>query len=399
MILGISIDENYVYVCENGDTEIKSYPFAIGRNLSNNTWFIGDEAKSEIVDNVDIVIDKLYYIMGNDGEARIGEVSYTAKELVRIFFNNLLSKYINIDYVTVVVRQNNIKILSKIKYALSKNLSDSKFKVSTYSEAFVSYIKSKDKDYYSNTVSLFNFTEKALTYYELLRYRSKDNHEYWKVNIKDHLALPLDLLSGDAGKRVCDNLLLDFAKKCLKEEVYGNIVLSGVGFSDVSSYREFMTYVCILANVETDVDFFAKSAYLLSNDILNDNFDRQITLFTDSRTDVSVKLNAVVNHENTKIELIKPGEEWFNIYNNSFDVIVDNERDIRFEILKVIEGVVRDYPVAIPDNMELRSDKTNLFEISLLFLQQNLLQITLTDKGFGAFYESKKTFTNISVDV
>ena len=391
MILGISIDENYVFVNSSEDNKVLSFPFAIGRNLNTNTWFVGDEAKDENVDNVDIVIDKLFYIMGNDGTARIGEISYDAKELTKIFFNNLFLKYENIEYVTVVIRQCNIKYIEKIKYALLSTIKDEKkFKVTTYSEAFVSFIKSKDKEYYSNLVGLFDFTEKALTYYELVRYIDDNNMEYWQVNTEEHLSLPLDLLSGDAGKKVCDTILYDFSKRCIKEEVYNHIVLTGMGFEDSSYYREFMTYVCSITNVETDTYFFAKSARLLSNDIVNDNFDKNVLLVTDARTTVSIRMPVMVNQTKTKVELIKPGIEWFNLKDNFFDIIIDNDREIKFEILKVVEGEISERNIAVPEKIVLRNDKTNLIEMGLEFAEQKIVNVTLADKGFGEFYESSK---------
>lgn len=400
MIIGISLDENFAYVSNNEDKNVLSFPFAVGRNLNTNTWFIGEEAKNENIDNVDIVIDKLFYIMGNDGTARIGETSYDAKELTRVFFSNLLSKFTNIEYVTVVIRQGNVKYLEKLKYALNEIFKDEKkFKVTTYSEAFISYIKSKEAVYYSNLVSLFDFTEKALTYYELVRYIDDNNVEYWKVNTEEHLALPLDLLSGDAGKKVCDKILFDFAKRCIKEEVYNHIILTGLGFEDASYYREFMTYVCSVANVETDISFFAKSASLLAKDIVGENFPNNVLLITDARTTASIRLIATVDQVKTKIELIKPGEEWFNLKDNYFDVILDDEREVRLEILKIIERVVTEVPIAIPEKMVLRKDKTNLFEIGFEFAEQNRVEISLTDKGFGEFYESSEQTVNRSVDI
>ena len=394
MILGISLDENNVYVNVLGENEVISLPFSLGRDLANNNWFIGEEARNEDIDNVDIVIDKLFYIMGTDGMARIGETPYDARELTRIFFSNLLTKFEDIEYVTVVIRQSNIKYLEKIKYALQSFFKDdNKYNVTTYSEAFVSYIKSKELSYYSNLVSLFDFTEKALTYYELVRYVDDNNLEYWKVNTQEHLALPLDLLSGDAGKKVCDKILYDFAKKCIKEEPYNHIILSGLGFQDSSYYREFMTFVCGIANVETDQFFFAKSASLLSNDILNNNFDKNVLLITDARTTASIRLIANVNQVKTKIELIRPGEEWFNLKDNNYDVIVEDDKEIKIEILKVIERVIKEVPIAIPDNMDLRDDKTNLFELGFEFIEQNIVNISLTDKGFGEFYESNRRMT------
>ena len=400
MVLGISLDENFAYVCADGDNNVLSLPFAVGRNLNTNTWFIGDEAKNENVDNGDIVIDKLFYIIRNDVSARIGEISYDAKELIKVFFSSLLSKYENIEYVTVVVRSGNVKYLEKIKYALMSYFKDdSLFKVSTYSEAFVSYIKSKDESYYNNIVSLFDFTEKALTYYELVRYVDDNDLEYWKVETEEHLALPLDLLTGDAGKKVCDNLLYDFAKRSISDDKYGNIILSGLGFSDTSSYRDFMTYICSIANVETDVVFFAKAAYILSMDILNDNFDKNIMIITDARTMASIKLLATVNQISTKVELIKPGVEWFDIKDNTFDIIVDGDKELRFEILKVIERVVTEEKISIPESMIRRNDKTNLLQICFMFSEQRIMQLTLSDKGFGEFYESSIETTGKEIKI
>lgn len=399
MILGISIDENFAYVTENGEKTF-SLPFSIGRNLTTKTWFIGEETRNENVDNVDIVVDKLYYLMENDGVARIGEEEYSARDLVKFFFNNLLARYIDIEYVTVVVRKNNVKILSKIKYSFDQYFKNKEiYKVTTYSEAFISYLRNKGETYYGNTVSLFDFTEKAITYYELSRYRTKDGREYWQVTTSEYLALPLDLLSGDAGKRVCDNLLLEFAKKCIKEEIYSNIILSGLGFADTSSYREFMTFVCKVANVETDVNFFSKSAIYLSKDILEDKIDKNITIITDARTTASIRLYATINQKEEKFTLVEPGEEWFYIYEKTFSVIPDGSKELKFEIIKVIEGVIKDIPVVIPENMNIRLDKTNFVEVTINFLQQNLIDIGLKDKGFGEFYESTESSNKTQVEI
>ena len=388
MILGINIDENYACVNVYGNENVEKIPFAIGKNIANNSWFIGDEAKLENVDSSDIVIDKLYYLLENDGVAKIGDTDYTAKQLTNLFINNLMLRYKDVEYVTIAARSNNIKILSKLKSALLKVVGDeNKIKVTTYSESFVSYIKSKATTYYDNPIALFNFTEKALTFYELVRFKSDDDVEYWKVNVKEHLFLPLDLLSGDTGKKVCDNLLNDFARECMKEPIYNNIVLAGIGFVHSASYREFMTYVCSVAEVETDIDFFSKATAILSNDLLTNNFDENVVLMTDARTTISLKVNVSIDQKETKLEIIKPGVEWFNIHNYSFDIIVDNEKEIKFEYLMVIEGVIKDFAISFQDAGDLRIDKSNEFKVSLTFEQQNILHISITDNGFGEFYE------------
>ena len=227
-----------------------------------------------------------------------------------------------------------------------------------------------------------------LTYYELVRYKADNDIEYWKVDTKEHLSLPLDLLSGDTGKKLCDNLLYDFVKNSIKEDAYNNIILSGLGFNEASSYREFMTHVCSISRVDTDIFFFAKAAALLANDYLTDNFDKNVILMSDARTTVSISIYARVDKKDTKLEIIKPGMEWFSIFNYSFNVIVEDTRSIKFEYLKVIEGVIKEFTINIPDNYKLRSDKSNQFEISFTFIQQNVMDVSIADVGFGEFYEA-----------
>lgn len=400
MILGISIDENFVYVHEEGTDKTSTYPFAIGKNLKSKTWFIGDEARNENIDNVDIVIDKLFYIVENDGTARIGEDEYEAKDLVKYFFNNLLSKFQNIEYVTLVVRKNDIRILSKLKEALIGYFKDTdKFKITTYSEGFTAYLLKKGEDFYRNNVALFDFTEKAITFYELVRYVSSNGVEYWKTKKTENLSLPLDLLSNTQGSKLCDNVLLDFSKKNIGSNVFSSIILSGQGFKDSTQYREFMTYVCSIANVETDELFFAHSASIISRNIVDHNEYNNIVLVTDARTTASISILTEKNGEPYKVELIKPGEEWFNLTDFKFDIIADNSDGINFEIIKVIEGVINKKFVALPEGSGRRTDKTNMYEVKIEYSQQNIMDVSITDKGFGEFYEKTglSTFKKIEI--
>ena len=53
----------------------------------------------------------------------------------------------------------------------------------------------------------------------------------------------------------------------------------------------------------------------------------------------------------------------------------------------VIEGVIKDFAISFQDAGDLRIDKSNEFKVSLTFEQQNILHISITDNGFGEFYE------------
>ena len=101
------------------------------------------------------------------------------------------------------------------------------------------------------------------------------------------------------------------------------------------------------------------------------------------------------------IDLVRPGIEWFYASNNTFDVILagNDDRDINFEIVKVIEENIFNKTVHLPDNIVLRNDKTNCFEINIKYLEQNLLEICITDKGFGEFFDPQNENINLPVSI
>ena len=89
---------------------------------------------------------------------------------------------------------------------------------------------------------------------------------------------------------------------------------------------------------------------------------------------------------------------WMDKIDKKRDLLLETDdtldkKEIKIEILKVIERVIKEVPIAIPDNMDLRDDKTNLFELGFEFIEQNIVNISLTDKGFGEFYESNRRMT------
>ena len=55
--------------------------------------------------------------------------------------------------------------------------------------------------------------------------------------------------------------------------------------------------------------------------------------------------------------------------------------------------------LSIPSNMILRDDKTNLLQISFSFSEQRIMQLTLSDKGFGEFYESRIATTGKEIKI
>ena len=404
MELGICINEEHVFVSVVGEDNVIDYPFSIAKNESSFEWYIGDDVYSKSLENGIVVIDKLLKMIEDNRTATIVNTKYTAKDLLTYYFKNLFLKYGFIDYVTIAINNTKIVILETLeKILLSILESKDKFKITTYSEVFSQYLTTLEEDVYNDRVGLIEFSNNFVSYYELERYATNDEKEFWKVNASTYYEIPLDLLYGEKGIEVCDKLLTEFAIKNVEEKngvhkTYSKFYLAGLGFSDNSKYRDFMNYICDVCDVSDDIYFFSKAAATVSKKIVNKIYDNDKIFINDARTKVRVSLNATINQENVMIDMIEPGDEWFYI-DCSFNVILDGSKDIIFTIYDVETGETREEPVRIPENFALRDNKTNIINCSLKFINQNTLTVNIIEEGFGDFFEATKQTATRRIEI
>ena len=393
MELGLCINEEHVFVSVVGEDKVIDYPFSIAKNESSFDWYIGEDVYLKGQENGVIIIDKLLKMVEDNRTATIINTKYTAKDLLTYYFKNLFLKYGYVDYVTVVVNNPKIVIMEALDKVLLTILENKdSYKVTTYSEAFSQYLTTFSEDIYNDRVGLIEFSNNFVSYFELERYATNDEKEFWKVNASTYYEIPIDLLYGEKGIEVCDKLLTEFAVKNIKDKndtmkTYSKFFLAGLGFLDNSKYRDFMNYICDVCDVVDDVYFFAKAASAISKKIVNKQTDDDKIFINDARTKVLVSLNATINQENVMIDMVEPGDEWFYV-DCSFNVILDESKEILFTIYDVETGETREEPFRIDDGFHLRDNKTNMLNCSIKFLSQNAMTINVEEMGFGDFYEA-----------
>ncbi len=392
MILGISISEEFVYVKSNAKESVDIIPLTICRLNDNKTFIIGKDAFEQSLNNKGIIVDKLLYMIEKDNDVTISETFYPAQELINQYFRVLLSHYDDVEYITISLYNDNVKIIHSIITALSKIYSKEIYKIVNYGDAFSRYVLSLDEKYIDNSVGLIEFTKRTLAYYEMNvdKYETRD---FVYVDKVSHEPISTELLSKKTGVVICNNWLNEFASKVTKDKTYSAFFLSGEGFEYQEQYRDFINYVCSLGcPVLKEEHIFASGALLLSEDKLNDfKFDRYCFIM-DSRSNVSVKLNALIDQVPTDITLIDYGDEWF-YKENKFDIIVLDTNELVFYI-DYLDGTRDKWIINISEELKIREDRTTRLSVKINFSQKDLLNIFIVDKGFGEFYKATNNKIN-----
>ena len=392
MILGISISEEFVYLKSNVRDTVDVVPLTICRLNDNKTFIIGREAFEQSLNNKGIIVDKLLYMIEKDNNVTISETYYSAQELINNYFRVLLSKYDDVENIVISLYNNNVKIIHSIITALQKIYSKEIYKIVHYSDAFARYVNSLDEKLSYESVGLIEFTKRTLMYYEMNIDRN-DDRDYVYVDRVSHEPISMELLSKKTGLVICNNWLNEFASEVTKDKTYSAFFLSGEGFEYQEQYRDFINYICSLGcPVLKEEHIFASGALLLSEDIVNKAEIDNNCYIMDSRSHVSVKINALIDQVPTDITLIDFGDEWF-YKENKFDIIVLDTNELVFYI-DYIDGTRDNWIINISEELKIREDRTTRLSVKINFSQKDLLNIYIVDKGFGEFYKATNNKIN-----
>ena len=396
MILGISITEEQVYIKCQGIENIRAVPFALCR-LNDKSFDIGRRAYEHSLNNNGILVDKLLSKSEKQSKILIDSIEYHPYQLLEYFFRELFIEYDSIEFVTISLSNNNINIVTAFDHALALLLTTKeKYKITTYSDSFIRYIRNLDNFELKNNVGLIDFSNRSLIYYELNIINNNNfDKDFLNVNITKHPPISLDLLSQKTGVLVCDNMLTTFAKSISSNKKFDLFLLTGEGFANQDLYRDFINTICSLdCSVVKEDYLFAIGAELISEDIINKIFNDDFYYITDNRTDVSIKFDMQVDNEVKECTLINFGEEWID-NKVSFEIIVFDETELVFKVY-YINNEVKELHVNLNEKITIRDNMTTKLLVFLEFHQQRLLNISISDNGFGEFYE--KTDQKVILD-
>lgn len=388
MILGISIIEDKIYVSNDKQSNIDCIPFIILRNTENNSWQIGAKAIEESANNKGILIDKLLYMFDNNSYITISNNPYQSKTLIEYFFRELLIQYENPEYVYISLYRNDAKTISLFSDIFEKILGEGKTHIASLSESYIQYAIANSEISPGDRIGLIDFSNKMLCFYELNVRNTKNGRLIYMVDKILNPSVTMDLISGETGAIVADNILSEFAKRVTKDKEYAYIYLTGEGLQLYTLYKDFINFLCtICPHVVQDTNLFALGTLKLAEKYFNNIEDNNFYI-TDMRVTKTIKIKVTDRGEEYYKNIFMLGDEWFYTIKN-INLILDNTNEISFLIEDNIKSKKEEKKYAISEEFIDRQDKTNMISLRMYFSEQNIYEISIKDQGFGEFYEKR----------
>ncbi|MDO5564148.1 MAG: DUF5716 family protein [Eubacteriales bacterium] len=391
---GMSINEDYVAIKSFSEDKINIFPLFLAKKYNEDTFYISEEAYKNRLSGIAIGVDKIFTLAMKQTNATLDDKSYSAEDLLTIFFSIVLKQFNDIDNLCIVSFDNSTTTLNMInRIFLQLNSFYKRIYISTFSEAISYYLLYQKAQ---NSFAFMELEDKRIKFYEA-QFMKHINQDI--LIIKNHTienVFSLDILEEEAGKKIADKILLNYAQKQLSEKEYNNIFLCGKGFEYKDYFKNFMNYICLKHKIKDELYIFAIGASYKAHDKANDEkIIRRYKLFNDARLMTTIYFKAKRDGVDIDYPIAIAGDEWFKKVERVF-VLPDNEDDITIYTSSINQKNPRILKFPLITDL-MRPNKSMKLRFKFTFSEPSKVDFEIMDKGFGDFY--KQRGKNISYEI
>ena len=418
LYIGIALNDELTDIAVNGDSQQDSVPTAVCKEKGRDSWLVGEEAYQTALKGKGSLVDKLVSLLRKDGTATIDGRCYSAEELLGYFFRELLQRQLaalaeaeaqedeeaeareipaiaEITTLVLSVRKPEPKLLQCLKRVL-QNLGIPEVYVISHTESFVHFVLHQDRNIYNRTVGMFELGNQSLSYYELVVSRGSQRYVRAAAEAQEE-AFNLDILNSPAGEKIADRILTSLADRNLEGKAYSAVILSGKGFESTEFAPDFMHNICQRRRVCIEPRLIAIGAALRAQAIAEQE-PEEYTILCDTRVLCDVSVEARKNEHEERILLAKAGEEWIG-KESTEELILDDQNYVDFQVT-ALTGQKKPLQFRmLLEGFPERENRCTRIRIETAFLEQEKLQVTVRDEGFGELFPKTDAMVTEELDL
>jgi len=342
-VLGISLSDISTGLIFYPDDEAITFPTIISKKKGEDSWVVGEAAYGLALDGKGIITDKLLKLARKRGIATIDGVRYEGKEILKIFFREIIDCGMKKLYKEkpdkVVVAMTGLAhdIVIDIKEALlSLGYLPNNIHIISKEESFIYFVLSLKKDVWNNRVGMFDLSDISLTYYEMIVNRNTRKLFASAESENMDEAFNVQILGNPSGAKLADKILTSVAMK-----------VKGV---DIASEGSIYNVVCVC----------------------------------EGRINADVFIQAIKEGKDCRVYLGKVGDYWRDLENEIL-LIPDESENININI--------------ILDFLPKRPIKSRKIKCKSSFSDSRVLNLEISDMGFGDMYPATDSKKNIEVSI
>lgn len=394
--IGIDLTLDHIGAYVSGSEKAEIWPASLAYGKTDNKWYAGSEAYKKALTNDAVITDKLLRLLKMGGTHTINgkalSAVYLLSELFKTVFREITgeSGFSADDRVCICIHEASAELLDGIKEsAVLSGISPERLTVTTHEEAFIYYVLSLDKSFYTNTCMLFDMGKESLSCYEfsLLRGMKVPAAKCTGTDIPE--AFRAGILSSESGKALGNRIITDAAKRFMEGKLVSSVFLTGDGFEDTDWAPDFLSYICQRRKVMLEKGLFAIGASLIAK-AEEEGTEREEMVLCNSRLQAELSLSVRAAGRDVKLILLHKGERWHGL-NVRAELMPYNGDFLDFTIEPAEPGAEKRVVRADLSSFPKRPPRTTRAEVSISPKDRGTLELTVKDLGFGDLFPAAGT--------
>ncbi len=349
-------------------------PTALAKKNGLSQWYFGHDANLQSSLGQASLVEDLYKNAYDDTKLVVSGESYSARQLLVIYFKKLLSMpsiYSVMDRLKKLIVCIDIvdsTIIEVLQYVAQElNIGQDSLLIIDKKECFYYYALSQKPDLFTYNVALFEYS-KGNSFSFILSRNTATKPQVVTVDKQSN-----DMTSCN------DQDFLNIAKRTFGNKVFSAVYLVGDGFNG-DWMKESLTFLCRGRKVFLGQNLYSKGA-CYAGLIKSTDKDWPFIYIGDNDLKFNISLKLIDKGDYTFYSLLEAGRSWFE-EKGECEVIIDGNSEVELYMQKPEQRMATTQVLELIDMPE-RENRTTRVRIEAVPLSDISVQINITDLGFG----------------
>lgn len=366
-------------------------PAVLCYDRDNDKWLIGEEAMLYSEQTGLTLYKDLYNNIFVGAECVVDGKRYTYDMLLAVYMGRLLeliqisSGLMSVENITVTMRKVNMEIKEKIEGVFDiLKIDSSKIRILSYAESFAYFVLNEDESLWKDGALLFDFDTDGF-FVKQMSITGEKKRPLVYINERSYsLEFNIRDLASEMQRIKLDRRLTEVYEEVRFDGKCCSVFFTGTGFSELWFENTLQT-ISRDFRVFKGNNLYVKGA-CLAGYILAFKGGRDYPIVCKGRTKAAISVVVTDNGEQSEIVLSKAACDWYDA-GSSTDFILTGEKTATFIITSLVSRERTEVRLDLSDFPD-RKDKATRVEVSVKYRNDSQCDLTVTDKGFGEFYEA-----------
>ncbi len=377
-------------------------PAVLSYDTDRQCWLIGEEAmRCSEMTGAYLYRDLLRNMLAGE-VIRVEAEEWSYDRLMTVFFGKVIelarvqSGLMTIDQITVSLRRTDREIKIKLENIFKGlDVGPEKLRLINTAESFTYYMLNEDKDLWLDGALLFDFGNEGFFAKQLTVQGTKDEPLFY-VNERNYsMDFNIKDLASEMLRIQLDSKLSEIYDEVRYDGKRSAVFFTGEGFSELW-FKRTLEKISEEHRVFKGNNLYVKGNCLCGR-ITKNNKGKDFPIVCKGRTKAFISAAVYKGGRLTEKVVSDAAKDWYDA-EGECDFLLEGEKNAQIIITSLVgkERTVLDFDLSdFPD----RPKGTTRVSVSVEYLNSSQCEITVTDKGFGAFYPASGCMVKKRLDL